>query len=81
MAWETYDDTCDGCKPVLLDLTTGKLLPDDNPAVRAMARIWDQMSLAERQAFHRVTCLNSRAQADLLVIQSIQRQMQKAAVQ
>jgi hypothetical protein len=68
MAWETYDDSCPGCQPVLIDVLSGKKLPDDDPAVLAMAKIWASTTLPERQAFHRVTCLNSKAIADLAVV-------------
>jgi hypothetical protein len=77
MAWQTYDDDCPGCRPVVIDPETLQPLPIDHPAMQAMLRVWDGLTLPERRAFHRFTCLNSRAPADVLVIQSIQRQLER----
>lgn len=77
MPWETFDDKCDGCLPVLIDARTGKPVPPDDEAMKALMLVWSSTTLAERQAFHRVTCLNSRADADLLVIARITERFQK----
>lgn len=77
MTWESFDDKCDGCLPVLLDLRTGKPLPAEHEAMKAIMKVWDETTLAERQAFHRVTCLNSRADEDLLVIARITERFQR----
>lgn len=71
MAWETYDDTCPGCQPVLLNPKTGEKYPDDDPAVVAMNKVWSAMVLEERQAFHRVCCENSRDPEDIAVMQKM----------
>lgn len=71
MSIEVYDDSCPGCRPVLLDPATGWALPDDSPAMLALRRVWNLTTLKERQAFHRVCCLNSRDPADLAVMESI----------
>lgn len=65
MSWEKHDDDCPGCRPAILDVRTGKALPPDDPIMRAVNAVWAQTTLAERQAFHRVCCENSRDQADL----------------
>lgn len=70
---DEYDDTCPGCQPVLVDPTTMKRLPDDDPSVVAIMKIWAILSLEEKKAFFRVTVKNSRAREDLDVMFNIQR--------
>ena len=76
MSRHTFDDECPGCRPVLIDPETGKVLADDHPATMQIERVWAGTTLEERQAFHRFTCLNSRATADLQVIQELSRRFQ-----
>jgi hypothetical protein len=57
----SFDENCPGCKPVLIDATTMKPLPKDHPGMVAINRIWDECSLEEKEAFHKVTCLNNRS--------------------
>lgn len=71
MSWVTYDDKCADCQPAMLDANTGKMLPVNSKPMRCMMIVWNTMMLHERQAWHRFTCLNSRAPLDLLVIQEI----------
>jgi hypothetical protein len=39
--------------------------------MQAVNRMWSSTTLDEREAFHRVTCLNSRADEDLTMVQDI----------
>jgi hypothetical protein len=71
MSWEAFDDQCPGCRPCLIDATTRQPVPDDTPIMQAVLRIWQKTTRLEREAFHRVTCLNSRQPTDLLIIQSL----------
>lgn len=73
MTWQKHDDECKGCLPAMIDAKTGQRMPDDCEPMMAMMRVWANTALAERQAFHRVTCLNSRVVTDLLVMHSLQR--------
>jgi hypothetical protein len=68
MSQEHFDDNCPGCKPALLDIKTGKALPPEHPIMQIVDGIWAKTTLEERQAFHRVTCLNSEAPADVSVM-------------
>jgi len=63
-----HDDECPDCRPMLMDIKTGRPLPDDHPAMQAMQRAWLRTTLEQRQAFHRCTCLNSRAPHDLTLV-------------
>lgn len=66
MSREEFSDECQGCRPAMLDVKTGKVLPPDNPMMVAANNVWDhQTTLEERQAYHRVCCLNSRDPDDL----------------
>ncbi len=78
MSWETYEDACPGCKPAMLNLATGARLPDDSPEMKLILAIFDKLTLPERQAWHRFTCMNSRASGDLEVISRFQGQIQAA---
>lgn len=60
MSREKFDANCPGCRPVLLDVRTGKTFPDDSPAMKAINRVWHNMTLPEKEAWHEFTCQNSR---------------------
>lgn len=81
MSAETYEDDCPGCLPAIVDLETSTPLADDHPAVLAMMAIWDKTTISQRQAFHRVTCNNSRDNKDLAVIQHLSAKLQQAMAQ
>jgi hypothetical protein len=56
-----YSDDCPGCLPVVMGLD-GKV----NQRATALAvAVFKETTLPVRQAFHRVTCDNSRNAADL----------------
>lgn len=78
MSREQHDDDCPSCRPALLDLQTGHALPMTDPIMHRVMHVWRQTELAERQAFHRVTCLNSRAPDDLRVMAALSRRIQLA---
>jgi hypothetical protein len=71
MSRTTYSDNCEGCRPAILDLTTGKPLDDNDPAMRKVLAIWETTTLEERKAYHAVMCLNSRKPDDVAVVRSI----------
>jgi hypothetical protein len=71
MARKKYDDNCPDCQPAIVDPTSGKVLPKDHPAMVAMMNVWKSTTLQEREAYHRVMCLNSRADADMAIVHSI----------
>jgi hypothetical protein len=71
MSIEKFDDNCPGCRPAILDLKTGKVLSDDDPVMAKMLGIWATTTLAQRQAYHRVMCLNSRDAVDLLLVRTV----------
>jgi hypothetical protein len=78
MSLEKHEDDCPGCKPALLDIKTGQRLPNDDPRMIVINKVWAGTTRAEREAFHRVTCLNSRAIPDLRVMERIAAKFQKA---
>jgi len=78
MSKAKHDDECPGCRPVLVDMATGKVEPEGSPKMNAVMKIWGQTTLAERQAFHRFTCLNSRADGDVAVMQSLSLRFKQA---
>lgn len=65
MSRSTFDDECPSCRPAMLDVRTRLPLADDSPAMKIVNRLWGETTIAERQAWHRFTCLNSRAVDDL----------------
>lgn len=76
-----FDDDCAGCRPAMLDVKTGKPLPDDDPNMVIVNRLWRETTLAERQAWHRFTCLNSRAQVDVITAAVFAQRVEKALAQ
>jgi hypothetical protein len=76
MSWETYDENCKGCQPAIIDIATGRPLPENSLEMIAVMRMWKTTtSRAEREAWHRVTCQNSRNVADLMIFQSLTRRI------
>jgi hypothetical protein len=65
MSHEEFDDNCPGCRPAILDVETGQVLPETHPIMMAANRVWANATIEERKAFHNVTCLNSRDRKDL----------------
>jgi len=71
MSHEVYNDNCRGCKPAFMDLKTGRVLPDDHPTMIKVMAIWETTSRAQREAYHRVMCLNSRDPVDVIMVQAL----------
>jgi hypothetical protein len=67
MSRDEYQEGCPGCRPVIVDQKTMQILPQDHPAMIRVNEVYDQLSLPEKQAWHRVTCLNSRDPIDLAI--------------
>lgn len=67
MSFEQYEEECSGCRPVVLDVKTLKALPPEHPIMQAVNSVWEQTTRAEREAFHRVTCQNSRDASDVSI--------------
>lgn len=53
------------CRPCLLDTRTGRAESENSPRMQVVNRIWATTTQEERLAYHRVTCLNSRAPEDM----------------
>lgn len=66
-----YDPNCAGCQPALFEPSTGKRLPDDHPIMVEVRKIFAACSLETKQAWHRFTCQNSRAPADLALVKTL----------
>ncbi len=69
MSWEECQENCPGCRPALLDITTGKTFSDDHPIMIAVNQAWSEMPEEVKRAWHAVTCTNSRKQEDLNLCQ------------
>lgn len=65
MSCEKFDPNCEGCRPVIVDGQTGKLMPPDSSIMLAVMRVWNKSTLEEQQAFWNVTVKNSRDRTDL----------------
>lgn len=64
MSIEKFDDECPGCRPVLINTETGQVLSEEHPQMQVVNKLWQETTKAEREAYHRVCCQNSRANAD-----------------
>lgn len=71
-----YSDNCEGCRPAIIDLETGKPLDDNDPAMRKILAVWEATTLEEREAYHAVMCLNSREPNDVAAVESIMHKFQ-----
>jgi hypothetical protein len=94
MSWSKFDDDCPGCKPAMSTVKTGpdgqpiiingmvqvgEPLPDDDPKVVAMIKVWNETTtLQERKAYHAVCCMNSQLPSDRRLAEGIFRRMQAA---
>ena len=73
-----FSDECAGCKPAMMDVKTGKVLPNDSPEMKVVLQMWAMTTLDERQAWHRFTCLNSRTDQDLTIAKRFTDRIQRA---
>lgn len=72
MSIHEFCDHCPGCRPAIVNLSTGMRLADDSPTMIAIMSMWrKETSYAERKAFIDVTVNNSRASTDLRLAQSV----------
>lgn len=78
MSREQFQEDCAACRPVLVDLETGKPLADDHPAQQTIIAAWAKTTREEREAFHNVTCLNSRDSKALDLVQRFLSRAQSA---
>jgi hypothetical protein len=61
----------------MVDTQTGKVLPDDSVQMKCLLGVWAATTREEREAFHRFTCLNSRATSDLKTMADLSARIQK----
>ncbi len=78
MSIKQFDDNCPGCKPVLADPKTMETLPDSDPAMQAINAVWATTTREQRQAFHNITCNNSRNAADIALVEPLMVDIQLA---
>jgi hypothetical protein len=78
MSFKAYEEDCPGCKPVLLDPDTMKVLGPDDPAVKVINAVWGKTTPEERRSFHDACCNNSRLPKDLAVLESIGKRFEAA---
>ncbi len=65
MSTDSFDENCPGCQPAMLDLSTGKPYPANSPTMIKVREVWASMPRDVKEAWHRVSCKNSRADADM----------------
>lgn len=80
MSRKVFSDECQGCRPAVFHPETGRVLSNDDPVMVKVNVVWETTTREEREAFHRVTCLNSRAPEDLSVMQGLIRRIQASVV-
>lgn len=62
----------------MIDIETGKRLPDDSSQMQCVLSVWAGTTREEREAFHRFTCLNSRAESDMQTMADLSIRIQEA---
>jgi hypothetical protein len=61
-----FCDSCDGCRPAILNIKTGKPLSREDPVMVAVDKMWDEeTTFAQRRAYIEVTLKNSRQPRDM----------------
>jgi hypothetical protein len=78
MSIAQFNDDCPGCRPAVLDPTTGHVLPPEHPVMVTVNSVWATTTLEERRAFHNVCCLNSRTPEDLKLVAGLNGRIQAA---
>lgn len=53
------------CRITLIHVETRQPLPDDDPKMVIVNKLWDQQTMATKIAYHNVCCCNSRDPLDL----------------
>jgi hypothetical protein len=74
-----FDPLCPDCRPVILDPKTGRVLPSDDPVMKAVNQVWDAASREEQESFHRVTVHNGRDPMDLARLKALSERIAQAA--
>jgi hypothetical protein len=62
-----FDPNCPDCRPAILDINTGRPLPQNHPTMVAVNALWDDLPFEDQEALHRIWVKNSRDPADLEV--------------
>lgn len=55
----------------MLNLKTGQPLPESDPAMQLVMKVYEGFTMEEKESFHRVMVLNSRDPKDLAVVMKI----------
>ena len=78
MSKATFSDDCPGCRPAMMDMKTGQVLPDDSPEMILVLGVWKTTSRREREVFHRVCCQNSRDGSDIRIFKELSQRITNA---
>lgn len=78
MSRQKFDDECPGCLPILIDAKTMKPMAEDSPQMKIVYEVWAGTTKDEREAFHQVTCLNSRDPALLVLFMGAMKRIENA---
>lgn len=67
-----YDDDCEDCQPVLLDVETGEKMEKNHPVMVAVLKVWkEQVTLIEKRATHRVWMGQSTNPIDIKIMEKV----------
>ena len=73
-----FCDSCPGCRPLLINLTTGKPYSNSEPEMMAINKYWDnETTFAQRRAYIEVTLKNSQATHDQKLFKEVVREIQR----
>lgn len=75
---QTYDPTCPGCRPAMMDYKTGQVFAPDHPTMVIVNRVYDAASYAEQEAFFEVCVKNSQKPQDRELAMGLMNRIQKA---
>lgn len=76
--YHEFCDHCPLCRPSILNITTGKKLPDDSPTMIKVSRMWThETTYKERKAFIDVTAHNRQTPENMRLANTVIEKMRK----
>lgn len=77
MSNAVFDDTCKGCRPILVDPNTMEPLPLNHKIMQVVDLVWAATTFQQRKAFHDFCCLNDHAPENLATMKMITEEIER----
>ena len=77
MGHKEKNNESDDCRPVIINIRNGEVFPDDSPEMVEIMLAWEKLTKAERDAWHRVCCQNSRNELDMVFANAFSQEIER----